>query len=134
MKKMVADASLADRFEIDSAGIGDWHVGQLPDSRMRACGARHGYRFDSRARQFDKTVDFARFDKLLVMDRDNRRMINMMAPDDAARDKVEMLVDYCSEHRGAASVPDPYYGDDSDFDYALELIEDACRGLLEASV
>ena len=67
MKKMVADAGLAADYEIDSAGIGDWHVGQLPDSRMRSCGARRGYNFNSRARQFDKTVDFDRFDNILVM-------------------------------------------------------------------
>ena len=91
MKKMVADAGLAAGYEIDSAGIGDWHVGQLPDSRMRNCGARRGYNFNSRARQFDKTVDFDRFDNILVMDRNNYRAITSMAPDYEARDKVHML-------------------------------------------
>lgn len=132
MKKMVADAGLAASYEIDSAGIGDWHVGQLPDSRMRNCGARRGYNFNSRARQFDKTVDFYRFDNILVMDKNNYRAITSMAPDDEARDKVHMLTDYCVEHAGAEAVPDPYYGDESDFFYALDLIEDACRGLLGA--
>ena len=131
MKKMVADAGLAAGYEIDSAGIGDWHVGQLPDSRMRNCGARRGYNFNSRARQFDKTVDFDRFDNILVMDRNNYRAITSMAPDDEARDKVHMLTDYCVEHAGAEAVPDPYYGGDSGFELVLDLLEDAVEGLLD---
>ena len=52
MKSLVEKAGLQDEFEIDSAGIGGWHVGQLPDSRMRKCGAEHGYNFNSHARPF----------------------------------------------------------------------------------
>ena len=115
---------------IDSAGIGDWHVGQLPDSRMRERGARRGYRLDSLARQIRQS-DFEDFDLLLVMDRENYRIITSKAPDEESRKKVRMLTDYLQEHRGADVVPDPYYGDLSDFDYALDLIEDACDGLLE---
>ena len=59
MKSLVEKAGLQDEFEIDSAGIGNWHVGQLPDSRMRKCGAEHGYNFNSHARQFQKS-DFGR--------------------------------------------------------------------------
>ena len=93
MKAKVHAANLDEQFFIDSAGIGNWHAGQLPDSRMRERGARRGYRLDSRARQIRQT-DFDDFDLLLVMDHEN-------------------------------------YGDLSDFDYALDLIEDACDGLLE---
>ena len=46
MRQMVAERGLEDEFLIDSAGIGSWHVGQLPDRRMRECGQRHGYNFD----------------------------------------------------------------------------------------
>lgn len=132
MKKIVDDAGLSDRYEIDSAGIGGWHVGQLPDQRMRSCGARRGYDFSSRARQFNSRVDFGRFDNILVMDNSNYREITAMAPDDESRAKVHMLTHYCVEHRGVATIPDPYYGNESDFNYALDLIEDACRGLFEA--
>lgn len=65
MKSLVEKAGLQDEFEIDSAGIGSWHVGQLPDSRMRKCGAEHGYNFNSHARQFQKS-DFARFETIVV--------------------------------------------------------------------
>lgn len=129
MKAKVHAAGLDDRFVIDSAGIGDWHVGQLPDRRMRERGALRGYRFDSHARQIC-TADFDRFDMLLVMDKDNYRIVTSKAPDSEARRKVRMLTDFLQQHRGTDVVPDPYYGDLSDFDYALDLIEDACDGLL----
>ena len=52
MKSIVKDHKSEADFEIDSAGIGNWHVGQLPDRRMRECGRKHGYNFNSHARQF----------------------------------------------------------------------------------
>lgn len=130
MRHLVDAAGLAHEFFIDSAGIGDWHVGQLPDSRMRSRGALRGYRFDSRARQFSRD-DFDRFDLILVMDHDNYRTISSMARTDDDCRKIRMLASYISRHPGATVVPDPYYGDTSDFDYALDLIEDACAGLLK---
>ena len=132
MKKLVHDAALDGAYSIDSAGIGNWHVGQLPDPRMRACGQQRGYRFDSRARQIDDT-DFDRFDLILVMDADNYRLVRARARDDAARAKVHMLAQYCTQYAGTPAIPDPYYGDGRDFSYALDLIEDACRGLLQAT-
>lgn len=131
MKAKVHAAGLDADYFIDSAGIGDWHVGQLPDSRMRERASLRGYRLDSRARQI-RTEDFDLFDMLLVMDRDNYRIVTSKAPNAEARKKVCMLTDYLSMHQGADVVQDPYYGDLSDFDYALDLIEDACEGLLEA--
>lgn len=128
MKAMVHAAGLDSRFFIDSAGIGNWHVGQLPDRRMRERGAARGYSFDSHARQIC-TSDFSDFDLLLVMDSDNYRIVSSMAPDAASACKVRMLTDYLTKYN-APSVPDPYYGDISGFDYALDLIEDACAGLL----
>ena len=133
MKAKVHAANLDDQFFIDSAGIGDWHVGQLPDRRMRERGARRGYRFDRHARQIRQS-DFDDFALLLVMDKDNYRIVTSKAPNAEAREKVHMLTDYLQEYKNVATVPDPYYGDLSDFDYALDLIEDACEGLLEALI
>jgi len=98
MRHLVAERGLDDEFLIDSAGIGSWHVGQLPDRRMRQCGLRHGYTFDHRARQF----------------------------------KIIRMSDYLCHHPGQKTVPDPYYGSERDFEFALELLEDACEGLLES--
>lgn len=129
MKHIVEAAGRSDDFMIDSAGIGDWHVGQLPDARMRRRGALRGYRLDSRARQI-RRADFADFDLVLVMDNNNFTTVSAMAPDGQSRKKVVMLADFLTRHDGVRAVPDPYYGDEKDFDYALDLIEDACAGLL----
>lgn len=129
MRELVHHAGRDDEFEIDSAGIGGWHVGQLPDNRMRNHGAQRGYKFDSRARQFSKN-DFSHFDYILVMDHDNFRAVSAMAPTPADQVKVRMLTDYLQHHPNASVVPDPYYGGPEEFDYALDLIEDACQGLL----
>lgn len=129
MQKMVDERGLGDTFEIDSAGIGDWHVGQLPDRRMREHGSRRGYRFDHRARQFDPHEDFARFDHIIVMDEENYRNVTGRAASAADREKVLRMSDCFTRHNQSA-VPDPYYGGPEDFELALDLIEDGCEGLL----
>jgi len=130
MKAKVEENGLASQFYIDSAAIGPWHVGQLPDSRMRRCGAAHGYCFDSHARQFDKS-DFAKFDYIVVMDNDNYRAITRMASSDEEREKVVCMASYLRQHRDYTTVPDPYYGDESDFELVITLLEDAIEGLIE---
>ena len=134
MQRDVDSTGMTDNFLIDSAGIGNWHVGQLPDRRMRQCGAERGYRFDSHARQFDRRHDFTDFDWIFVMDDANLKAITSMASDDAERAKVRKLSDFLTTHSGAQSVPDPYYGGTKDFEYSLDLIEEACRNLLEKNL
>lgn len=129
MKAMAERQGRAAEIVVDSAGIGSWHVGQLPDSRMRRCGQQRGYNFNSRARQFSR-ADFDRFDLIIVMDTDNYRIITQMANRQEDRAKVHLLTEWMTAHKGAATVPDPYYGDERDFNYALDLIEDGCAGLL----
>lgn len=131
MKSLVEKEGMSDDFFIDSAAIGSWHIGQLPDSRMRKCGAEHGYRFDSHARQFQKS-DFQHFDLIVVMDNENYRAITSMASSQADKDKVVRIADYLTHHREYTTVPDPYYGDYSDFELVIELLENACQGLLDS--
>ena len=130
MHHLVEARGLTDDFYIDSAGIGSWHVGQLPDYRMRRCGERHGYVFDHRARQFS-TADFDRFDLIAVMDHENYHDVARQARSAADRQKIIRMSDYLRHHPGQQTVPDPYYGDDRDFEFAVELLEDACEGLLD---
>lgn len=131
MQHMVDARGLSHRFEIDSAGVGGWHVGDLPDRRMRRHGRARGYAFDHRARLFDPSVDFDTFDLIVTMDEENYRTITRMVADEAQRRKVVRMADYLRDHPHATSVPDPYYGGDADFELALDLIEDGCRHLLE---
>lgn len=132
MQKMVDDAGLGAMVTIDSAGIGDWHVGQLPDPRMRDHGRRHGYTFDHRARQFHAPEDFSSFDYIIVMDDENYRTLDRMAHTQAEKAKILRMGDYLSRHPRHHYVPDPYYGDGEDFELAIELIEDGCAELLRA--
>ena len=130
MQKLVDDRQMAHRFYIDSAGIGNWHVGSLPDVRMRRHGKVRGYDFSHRARQFDAANDFDEFDMIITMDEENYQDIMRMAPDDDARKRVVRMSKYLKLYPQATSVPDPYYGGARDFELALDLIEDGCKNLL----
>lgn len=127
MRQKAAEADL--ELDIDSAGIGGWHIGQLPDSRMRACGRRHGYDFNHHARQVSHD-DFARFDIIMGMDSQNIADLKGLAKTEEERSKIRLMANYLTEHKGQASIPDPYYGDERDFEFALELIEDAAEGII----
>lgn len=129
MQHLVDEAGRSALFEIDSAGIGGWHVGQLPDERMRRHGRERGYRIDHRARQFSARRDFPCYDAIYVMDEDNYRAVTARAESEGEKAKVHRLADFLTEHH-ATTIPDPYYGGLEDFEYALDLIEDACEELL----
>lgn len=131
MKHLVEAEGLEEEFFIDSAGIGSWHVGQLPDPRMRKHGLRHGYHFDSRARQI-RREDFDRFDYIIVMDNENLYDVSRLARNDEDKKKIVKLADYLRHHPQQKTIPDPYYGGDSDFELVIELLEDALAELLRS--
>ena len=128
-RQLVAQRHLEHDFFIDSAGIGSWHIGDLPDPRMRRCGTRHGYTFNSRARQLSSD-DFDQFDYIIGMDHDNLRDIKAKARRAEDETKVLLMADFL-RHHDSATIPDPYYGGDRDFDHVVELLEDACESLLD---
>ena len=128
MKKMVAEAGWEGRFLIDSAGLIDYHEGELADPRMRRHAERHGYRITHRSRPISR-ADFQRFDLIIGMDDANMRALRSLAPPGTAG-RLHLITEFFIEHTGAASVPDPYYGDDEGFELSIVLLEDACRGLL----
>lgn len=130
MLHLIEQRGLEDQFTVDSAGIGDWHVGQLPDRRMRSHGADHGYDFSSRARQFGR-ADFCRFDYIVTMDDENYRDVTLMADGESQRRKVVKMADFFRHHPGQHAVPDPYYGGDRGFEFVIELLEDGCAALLD---
>ncbi len=131
MRGLVAEAGLEDRIEIDSAGTGGWHVGAPPDARATEAARRRGLTLDGAARRVTPD-DFAEFDLILAMDRDNVEALKAVAPDDPGRAKVRLLREYDPASRGAPDldVPDPYYGGPAGFDVVLDQVEAACRGLL----
>ena len=128
LEKRVAGAGLAPRIEVDSAGTHGYHVGAPPDARAQAHALRRGVDLSAqRARQLSAR-DFAEFDLVLVMDEANERAAQALRPP-AARAELRRLTDFCRQH-SASEVPDPYYGGEAGFEQVLDLIEDACDGLL----
>ena len=130
MRHLVAEAGLADRIQVESAGTGDWHVGELRDPRSRSVGERRGVPLRGRGRQF-VAADFARFDWVLAMDGKNLADLDAMAPDEGARTKIHLLRSFEPAGERADDVPDPYYGGADGFDRVFDICLLACRGLLE---
>lgn len=129
MKKLVQDAGLESRIDIDSAGILGYHEGELPDSRMRMHGSRRGYVLDSRSRPV-KTSDFYTFDMIIGMDDRNMDDLRRKAPDMESVAKLHKMTDFL-ENKLYDHVPDSYYGGASGFELVLDLLEEACQGLLD---
>lgn len=129
MKLLVEKAGRTAEFEIDSAGILSYHQGELPDPRMRSHAARRGYQLLHRSRPIT-TEDFSRFDLIIGMDDQNIDDLRQLAPSPEACEKIHRMTEYCTSHPQADYVPDPYYGGSEGFEYVLDLLEDACAGLL----
>lgn len=121
----VRERGLTDRFEVDSAGTGAYHVGEPPDPRTRAVLAKYGVASLGTERQVTR-ADFEQFDHLLAMDRANLASLQAIAPQSlAARAKLVL------EPTTGGEVPDPYYGGDEGFDRVYQLLDDALRAWIE---
>lgn len=131
MATVVQKYDLQDIIEVDSAGTSGWHEGELPDERMRSHGERRGYNFSSRARKFKRT-DLEEFDYILVMDRQNFANVKALATSPDQVNKIHMITEFSQQYTSHDHIPDPYYGDASGFELVLDLLEDACEGLLQA--
>jgi protein-tyrosine phosphatase len=115
-------------FDIDSAGLGDWHVGQAPDTRAQAAAQQRGIDISGQSARQVAPGDYRRFDLLLAMDGSNFDELVQLAPRDS-RHKIRRFLDF-APHVGTKDVPDPFFGGSEGFDHALDLIEEAARGLL----
>lgn len=119
---------------IDSAGTGNWHIGNPPDARAQAAASRRGYQIDQlRARQI-AVEDFSHFDHIIAMDLSNQSDLRALAADSIepdAAEKIQLMLSFSST-TDLKEVPDPYYGGENGFDHVLDLLESACSGLLSA--
>ena len=117
------------KIEVDSAGIGSWHIGEPPDERAQAAARRRGFDMSAlRARQIVRE-DFERFDLILAMDRENLVELRKRSPQQY-RERVRLFLEYAPDV-GEEDVPDPYYGGEAGFEAVLDLTEQAVRGLLD---
>lgn len=129
MNLMIREQGLESAIVCDSAGIGAWHVGNPPDPRMsEAALNKLNLKLQGAARQFQPS-DLKSFDLILAMDRENYRDIMQFDPEGHYRPKVKLMCEYCRLYR-EDEVPDPYYGGPEGFNYVLDLLMDACAGLL----
>ena len=129
MQRLVDERGLTDRFYIDSAGIGAWHIGDLPDKRMRVHARPRGYELTHRARKV-QAGDFEDFDLIVGMDAGNVDDLRYKAATIEQQDKVVMMGEYIRQYPNYDYVPDPYYEGSEGFELVLDLLEDACDNLL----
>ncbi|MEY4483849.1 MAG: hypothetical protein RL693_1301 [Verrucomicrobiota bacterium] len=128
MQHFLKQEGLEKRVAIDSAGTANYHVGSLPDDRMRRCAAKRGIVLDHRGKHFKKDL-FDQFDLILVMDEANLRDVRDLDPHGEHHGKIKLFAEYCTRH-DLREVPDPYTGDTSDFEFVLDLMEDGCTELV----
>jgi protein-tyrosine phosphatase len=130
MAYQVRRAKLSERIVIDSAGTGDWHIGQPPDERAQRAAKKRGYDLSKlRGRQI-ASEDFERFDLLIAMDDANAVALTKACPPEY-RDKIRLLMEFGARDDSRVVV-DPYFGGDEGFERVLDQCEDACEGLLKA--
>jgi protein-tyrosine phosphatase len=131
-RHLVEEAGLEDRFEVDSAGTGSWHVGEPPDRRSAAVAVARGFELRGRARQVTPD-DLETFDYVLAMDRENLRDLEHLARSGKATARIELLRAY-DPTPDAEDVPDPYYGGPAGFENVFDIVSRSCRNLLASII
>jgi protein-tyrosine phosphatase len=128
LRHLAAQRGLADRIEVASAGLEDWHAGAPPDARSQAHALRRGYELAAqRARHFTRR-DFERFDWIIAMDAGHHDQLRRMCPPQHSQ-KLRRAADF-SDRVPADGVPDPYDGDALGFEVVLDMVEAVCEGVL----
>ncbi len=115
--------------EVDSAGLGPWHVGQPPHPQIRAAASRASLDIDGRGRQIRRAEDLAGWDLILAMDRSNLRELQRMAPDLA--DRIHLFRSFDSR-ADSDEVPDPYGMADAAYDDTIEIARSGAGAIIEA--
>lgn len=111
---------------VDSAGTGNWHVGQLPDPRSIEVAKKHGIDLtNQRGRQFTQK-DFEAFDCIFVMDNSNMKDVLNLAQNNSGKEKVRLILDELFPAENV-DVPDPYYGGEQGFESVYQMLDKACN-------
>lgn len=129
LRRHLHEAGLADRVEVDSSGTEGWHAGKPADERTDATLRHAGYDTGHAARHFDPAW-FATYDLIIALDTGHLHTLRQLAPNNAAAEQVRLLREFDPEPTADPNVPDPYYGDHTDFDHVRSLIESATPGLI----
>lgn len=119
----------ADLMKIDSAGTASYHVGELPDRRMRVHAMQRGLQLTHHCRTVEPD-DFRRFDLIIGMDASNLQNLRRMAPSVEAARKIHAMAEFFTPGSTTFDhVPDPYYEGAEGFELVLDLLADACQNL-----
>lgn len=130
MFELLKQHNLENIIELDSAGIIDYHEGELADSRMREHATKRGIQILHRSRPVKSPTDFDYFDLIIGMDNENIRALNALARTSEHKQKIFKMTDF-RKSLLYDYVPDPYYGGSEGFELVLNILDDSCRGLLE---
>lgn len=125
----IKKAGLHKKYSCDSAGTIAYHVGEAADARMQRHANKRGYKLTSISRKINEHTDFDSFDMIIAMDDSNLIDLERLARGKNVDDKICKMTDFCSPYE-YESVPDPYYGGDAGFELVLDLLENACDGLI----
>lgn len=118
-----------DKVQVDSAGTGGWHIGELPDSRSIDIAKKHGLDItDQRGKKFS-AYDFETYDYIFVMDNSNYHDVIRMAKNDSEKQKVRLILDEIFPGENV-DVPDPYYGGDHGFENVYQMLDQACEKIV----
>jgi protein-tyrosine phosphatase len=128
LRLRLAQAGLAHRVRVDSAGTHSFHIGSPPDERAQVHGRRRGLELSGLRARKVAPDDFGRFDLILAMDQDNLEDLLRIAPP-GYESRVKLLMKFARSPNRVDSIPDPYYGSDAGFERVLDLVGDACDGL-----
>jgi protein-tyrosine phosphatase len=129
LRAKLARAGLLGVVQVDSAGTHGYHTGEAPDPRAVRHAAQRGYDIASQRARPVVPEDFGRFDWVLAMDEDNLAWLRKRAPEGAPA-RIEPLMSHAWRHPQVTVVPDPYYGGPAGFEHVLDLLEDACDGVV----
>lgn len=129
LRHMAAQSGFEEELKVQSSGLGDWHIGQLPDERMRDTAKLRGLSLSSRAQQF-KLPFFEEYDYILAADREVLHELQRHAAHPSHKAKIHLITAFSPTYRDQ-EVPDPYYQGDAAFDLVLDMLEDSCQGLLD---
>ncbi len=127
-RAIVDENNCPDRFEIDSAGTGGYHIGDLPDHRMRVHARRRGIELTHICRQVRES-DFDNFDLIIGMDENNLRNLLRLAPTPEAEAKIAPMAAWVDAAMRFDHIPDPYYDGAEGFETVLDLLQNACLNL-----
>lgn len=129
LRKKLAERNI--EAEVESAGFEPYHIGDGPDERTVQIAKKYDIDISKHSMRLFKAEDFDYYDKIYVMDQRNLRDVHFLARNDEDKSKVDYLMNAVEPGKNQI-VPDPYYGDISDFEYAFELMEKACEGIAES--